>query len=53
MPDSQRYPYKLCLIKYELYIKAYNFEKPDYLRLWFLYKRELRISLQEKIEELL
>ena len=27
MPDSQRYPLKLCMIKYELEINVYNFEK--------------------------
>ena len=26
MPDSQRYPKKLCLIKNELDINVYNFE---------------------------
>ena len=27
MPDSQQYLYKFCLIKYELDINVYNFEK--------------------------
>ena len=41
IPDSQRYPSKLCLIKYEL----------DYFQLWlFIYKSDLRISTAKQIE---
>ena len=44
--DSQWYPWKLCLIKYELDFDVYNF------RLLVLYKSDLCILLQEMILEL-
>ena len=47
MPDSQRYPENLCLIKYEFEINVYNF-KTDYFLLWFLYKHALFITATGK-----
>ena len=40
MPDSQRYLYKFCLIKYELDINVYNFEQL-FFQLWFLTKSDI------------
>ena len=44
MPDSQRYPENLCLIKYELDIIMCLTFKTDCLQLMFVYKSDLRIS---------
>ena len=42
MSDSQRYPLKLCLIKYELNINVYIFVIFQYC---FLYKSDLCIEI--------
>ena len=47
MPDIQRFPLKLCLIKYEVEFNIYNFKNLSFLIL-FLYKSDLRISADEK-----
>ena len=44
MSDAQRYPVKLCLIKYVLNINVHIFQ----FSLWFLYKSDLRISTAGK-----
>jgi len=48
MSDSQRYPCKLCLIKYELDINVYNFKSWLFSIVVFLHKSDFRISTAEK-----
>ena len=52
MPDSQRYPWKRCLIKNEFDINIYNFET-DFFPLGFLYWSGLHISNEGKHVEII
>ena len=52
MPDSQRNPWKLCLIKYELYIDIYIILKTENFQL-FLYKIDLPISTAEEHQDII
>jgi len=38
LPDLQRFPLYLLLVKFRLYFNVYNFKKRDNFQLWFLYK---------------
>ena len=52
IPNSQKYPEKLCLNKSELDINVYNFEIV-FFKFGFLYKSDLCISTAENINKLL
>ena len=48
MPDSRRYPLKLCLIKYELDINIYNSEKLSFSIILSLQKRLVHFYIRTK-----
>ena len=52
MADWQRYPSKLCQIKFELYINVYEFVNLLF-HLWFLYKVTCLFLLQEDVKKFL
>ena len=48
MPDLQRYPEKLCLLKYKIYISVICFCK---FYLWVLCESDMRISCKKEAME--
>ena len=48
MSYSQLYPWKLCLIKYELDINVYKFQTWLYFQLWFLFRLGISSSGKQR-----